>query len=89
MKIIERISKWPSEKKKIFSLIVAVFLTILVIILWFTVDFYFKKDNIEDTTASDNFSEVKESFKDIFKDLNTNISTTSENNINASTSLIE
>ena len=89
MKIIERISKWPSEKKKIFSLIVAVFLTILVIILWFTVDFYFKKDNIEDTTASDNLSEVKESFKDIFKDLNTNISTTSENNINASTSLIE
>ncbi len=89
MKIIDRISKWPSEKKKIFSLIVAVFLTILVIILWFTVDFYFKKDNIEDTTASDNFSEVKESFKDIFKDLNTNISTTSENNINASTSLIE
>jgi|LakMenEpi03Aug12_release.lakeMendotaPanAssembly.Ray.scaffolds.fasta_scaffold1044939_2 hypothetical protein len=89
MKIIERISKWPSEKKKIFSLIVAVFLTILVIILWFTVDFYFKKDNIEDTTSSDNFSEVKESFKDIFKDLNTNISTTSENNINASTSLIE
>ncbi|MEI8123860.1 MAG: hypothetical protein WCG60_01680 [bacterium] len=89
MKIIDRISKWPSENKKIFSLIVAVFLTILIIILWFTVDFYFKKDNIEDTTSSDNLSEVKESFKDIFKDLNTNISTTSENNINASTSLIE
>ena len=89
MKIIDRISKWPSEKKKIFSLIVAVFLTILIIILWFTVDFYFKKDNIEDTVSSDNFSEVKESFLNIFEDLNTNISTTSENNINASTSLIE
>jgi hypothetical protein len=69
MKIIERINKLPSEKKKIFSLIVALSLTILFIILWITVDFYFKKDNIEDTTASDNFSEVKESFKDIFKDL--------------------
>ena len=77
MKIIERISKWPSEKKKIFSLIIAVFLTILIIILWFTVDFYFKKDNIEDTVSSDNFSEVKESFKEIFEDFNASISTTS------------
>ncbi len=81
MKISVWIKDCPSEKKNIFSLIIAIFLTILIIILWLTVDFYFKKDNIEDTIASDNLSEVKELFLNIFEDLNTGISTTSTSTI--------
>lgn len=88
MKIIEKIKKWPTDKKRIFSISVAVFLTILIIILNSAINIIWKESDQKDNSIykksqtkqiQESFSEIIDNTKNIFDDLKKNdLATTTE-----------
>ena len=66
-KIINRIRKWSIERKRIFSISIAIFLTILIIILNSGINILWKKESNNRFSAENNsINLIKESFKKIF-----------------------
>jgi len=67
-RIFEKIERLPSDKKRIFSLIIAFILTALVVTIWLLIDKYFiKDDGVRDLKAEQGLSDLKNSFQDVFK----------------------
>lgn len=63
--IINRIRKWPIERKRIFSVLLAVFLTVLIIIFNFSFNSIWK-DNTKNTFINNNsINKIQKSFSEI------------------------
>ena len=57
----------PSDKKRIFSLVAALVLTVLIITIWLSLDNYFlKKDEVKDIKSEDGINQLVDSIKSIF-----------------------
>ncbi|MFA5651852.1 MAG: hypothetical protein WC933_00615 [Candidatus Paceibacterota bacterium] len=70
MKFLEKIKGWPIEKKRIFSILLAVFLTILIIVLNSGINLLWK-DEAQNKVFNKNspINSIKESFSQIFGDV--------------------
>ena len=70
MKFLEKIKSWPIEKKRIFSILLAVFLTILIIVLNSGINLLWK-DEVQNKVFNKNspVNSIKESFSQIFSDV--------------------
>ena len=67
MKLLDKIKRWPIEKKRIFSISVAVFLTILIIVLNSALNLLWKDDIPKVNYAqNETISSMKTSFLDLF-----------------------
>ena len=68
--LISRIRKWPIEKKRIFSILVAVFLTILIIVLNSALNIIWKDEtkNIPLNNKNSPINTIQESFSKIFSE---------------------
>ena len=65
--IINKVRKWPIEKKRFFSIFFAVFLTIIIIILNFALNLLWKDDTPKINYAQNQaISSMKESFSNVF-----------------------
>ena len=67
MDLINKIKKWPIEKKRIFSISVALFFTILIIILGFNVSSVWKDEATNTNLNKDNLiNSIQKSISEIF-----------------------
>jgi hypothetical protein len=68
MKFIDKIRKWPIEKKRTFSIIAAVFLTILIIVLNSGINLLWKDEAKHNNYSDKNnpINQIQESFAKIF-----------------------
>jgi uncharacterized membrane protein required for colicin V production len=86
-RLFEKLKRMPSDKKRIYSLIIAFVLTVLVVAVWLFIDSHLnKKDDIKDIKQEESTKKLKESFQNIFKpleDLPNIISSTSKTLISA------
>ena len=71
MKISVWINNMSSDNKRVFSLVVAFILTILIISIWLLIDNYFiKEENIKDIKTEQDVNQLASSFQDIFQSVN-------------------
>jgi predicted PurR-regulated permease PerM len=68
--LISKIRKWPIEKKRIFSISLALFFTVLVIILNFVLNMMWKAEEPSNRLSDENssISDIQESFSKIFQE---------------------
>lgn len=70
MSLLDRVKKWPVERKRIFSISLAVFLTILVIILNISINQIWKKDiPVTSYKQKEAIKSLQESFSQIFEQI--------------------
>lgn len=84
--LINKIKKWPSSKKRFFSIFIALFLTILIIILNSVLNNIWKEnkisDNYEINKTKESVTQIINNTKGIFDNLkNIDTATTSDNMI--------
>jgi len=70
--LLKLLMGWSDESKKVFSLISAFFLTILIIIIWFNVNSIYNKNNVPDVSVknNDSINYLKESMQKISDQFN-------------------
>jgi len=62
MSLIQKIQDWSDKKKKIFSIITAIFLTLIIAGLWYQ---FHGSQNKSDASVSNSFSSFNKMFEDI------------------------
>ncbi len=67
---INRIREWPIEKKRTFSIVLAIFLTLLIIILNFSINFVWKDETKENILINSNspINSLQQSFSKIWNE---------------------
>lgn len=88
MKIIEKIKKWPTDKKRFFSISIAVFLTILIIVLNSAVNTVWKENKQKNNSIYKNsqIKQIQESFSEIINNANKTLDDLKANNLATTTS---
>jgi predicted PurR-regulated permease PerM len=67
MNFLDKVKRWPMKKKRIFSISLAVFLTVLIIVLNSAINLIWKDEMINKTTNKNNpIKLIQESFSKIF-----------------------
>jgi len=66
-KILKTIQRWPIEKKKFFAILLAIFFTILILLLNFCINSIWEDKSPKTNYLQENaFSSMKESFSRLF-----------------------
>jgi predicted PurR-regulated permease PerM len=79
IKTLNRIRKWPDERKRNFSLMIAILLTILIIVFNVAVNMLWKDNVPKKNYQKEPFSEMKESFSQAFSSSESMIQQASSN----------
>lgn len=90
MNMLEKIKKWPASKKRFFSITLAIFLTILIIILNSALNLIWKEEQKNNYLQKDKqVKEIKDTFSKIINDTKYEYNLLKTDNMSTTTEEIE